>query len=80
MATLNVRLDDELKSNVFDILGNLGITPTEAIRLYFRYIEETGTLPIKPTVISDEEAVLLDTVRHRLTHPEKPIRVTLDEL
>ncbi|EHK91012.1 type II toxin-antitoxin system RelB/DinJ family antitoxin [Aggregatibacter actinomycetemcomitans] len=80
MATLNVRLDNELKQQAYAVLEQLNISPSEAIRLYFQYITENRSLPIKPVIITDKEQELLDTVRYRLANPQKGIKVSLDEL
>ncbi|SUG97893.1 bifunctional antitoxin/transcriptional repressor RelB [Salmonella enterica subsp. enterica] len=45
MATLNVRLDDKLKNEAYAVLEKLNITPTEAVRLLFQYVAETGRMP-----------------------------------
>ena len=55
MATLNVRLDDELKQKTYAILERLNIYPSEEIRLYFQYITENQKLPIKSVSVTDEE-------------------------
>ncbi|EXU74364.1 type II toxin-antitoxin system RelB/DinJ family antitoxin [Erwinia mallotivora] len=80
MATLNVRLDDKLKSKAYAVLNELDISPTEAVRLLFQYIAENERLPLKTLTVSDEEEELLKTVRERLASPRKGIKVTLDEL
>ncbi|AUX71470.1 type II toxin-antitoxin system RelB/DinJ family antitoxin [Erwinia pyrifoliae] len=80
MATLNVRLDDKLKSKAYAVLDELDVSPTEAVRLLFQYIAENERLPLKTLTVSDEEDALLKTVRERLASPQKGIRVTLDEL
>lgn len=80
MATLNVRLDDNLKQQAYAVLNDLNITPSEAIRLYFQYITDNRSLPIKQAVITDEEDELLQTVRYRLANPQPGIKVTLDDL
>lgn len=80
MATLNVRLDENLKQQTYTILEQLNISPSEAIRLYFQYISQNHCLPIKQAVITTEENELLETVRYRLANPQKGIKVTLDEL
>lgn len=80
MATLNVRLDDELKQSTYAVLADLNISPSEAIRLYFQYISENRSLPIKQAVITDEDDELLKTVRYRLANPQPGIKVTLDDL
>ena len=38
-ANLNVRLDPELKKEVQKILDALGLSPTEAVRAYFKQIQ-----------------------------------------
>ena len=80
MATLNVRLDENLKQKTYAVLEQLNISPSEAIRLYFQYISQNQCLPIKQTVITNEEDELLEIVRYRLVNPQKGIKVTLDEL
>lgn len=80
MATLNVRLDDDLKQQTYQVLERLNISPSEAIRLYFQYITENQKLPIKSVIITDEDQALLETVRERLANPQKGIKVSLDEL
>lgn len=80
MATLNVRLDDNLKKEAYAVLEKLDITPTEAVRLLFQYVAENGRMPVKTVTISDSEETLLQSVRERLANPEKGIKVSLDDL
>lgn len=80
MATLNVRLDDKLKNEAYAVLEKLNITPTEAVRLLFQYVAETGRMPVKTVTISDGEEPLIQTVRERLANPQKGIKVSLDDL
>ena len=80
MATLNVRLDDNLKKEAHAVLEKLDITPTEAVRLLFQYVAENGRMPVKTVTISDSEEALLQSVRERLANPEKGIKVSLDDL
>lgn len=80
MATLNVRLDDNLKEEAWTVLEKLNITPTEAVRMLFQYVAENGRMPIKTVTVSDDEEALLKMVRERLANPQKGIRVTLDDL
>ncbi|HCT7897061.1 TPA: type II toxin-antitoxin system RelB/DinJ family antitoxin [Enterobacter cloacae] len=80
MATLNVRLDDKLKNEAYAVLEKLNITPTEAVRLLFQYVAETGRMPVKKVTISDSEDALIQTVRERLANPQKGIKVSLDDL
>ncbi|HEO9146484.1 MULTISPECIES: type II toxin-antitoxin system RelB/DinJ family antitoxin [Enterobacter] len=80
MATLNVRLDDKLKNEAYAVLEKLNITPTEAVRLLFQYVAETGRMPVKTVTISDNEDELIQAVRERLAYPQKGIKVSLDDL
>ncbi|MCG3100021.1 type II toxin-antitoxin system RelB/DinJ family antitoxin [Enterobacter cloacae] len=80
MATLNVRLDDKLKNEAYAVLEKLDITPTEAVRLLFQYVAETGRMPVKTVTISDNEDELIQAVRERLANPQKGIKVSLDDL
>ncbi|HCR5940435.1 TPA: type II toxin-antitoxin system antitoxin RelB, partial [Shigella flexneri] len=54
-------------------------TPSEALRLMLGYIADNERLPFKQTLLSDEDAELVEIVKERLRNP-KPVRVTLDEL
>ena len=80
MATLNVRLDDKLKNEAYAVLEKLNITPTEAVRLLFQYVAETGRMPVKTVTISDNEDELIQVVREWLANPQKGIKVSLDDL
>ncbi|CAM3718555.1 Antitoxin RelB [uncultured Avibacterium sp.] len=80
MATLNIRLDDELKQEAYAALQKMNLTPSEAVRLLFQYVAQNNKFPIQTVLVNDEDLELLETVRHRLAHPEKGIKVSFDEL
>lgn len=80
MATLNVRLDDNLKQQAYAVLADLNVSPSDAVRLFFQYIADNRSLPIKQTVITDEDEELLRIAKHRLENPQGFIEVSLDEL
>ena len=61
------------------MLFRSGVTPSEALRLMLEYIADNERLPFKQTLLSDEDAELVEIVKERLRNP-KPVRVTLDEL
>ena len=44
-ATIHARIEPQIKTNAEEILQNLGITPTEAIRIFYRQISLRGGLP-----------------------------------
>ncbi|HFE3631913.1 TPA: type II toxin-antitoxin system RelB/DinJ family antitoxin [Escherichia coli] len=60
-------------------MEKMGVTPSEALRLMLEYIADNERLPFKQTLLSDEDAELVEIVKERLRKP-KPVRVTLDEL
>ena len=47
MATLNIRLDENLKEQAYLVLDKLGVSPSELVRSIFRYVAEEERLPIK---------------------------------
>jgi RHH-type rel operon transcriptional repressor/antitoxin RelB len=79
MGNINLRIDDELKARSYAALEKMGVTPSEALRMTLEYIAENQKLPFKQTLLSDEDAELVEIVRERLRNP-KPVRVTLDDL
>ncbi|HGO5824103.1 TPA: type II toxin-antitoxin system RelB/DinJ family antitoxin [Mannheimia haemolytica] len=80
MANLNIRIDDNVKQQAFLAFDNLGITPSDAIRSFLTYVADTGKMPIKQIIVSDEDAELYHIVKKRLAEPEKVKNTTLDEL
>ncbi len=79
MGSINLRIDDELKARSYAAPEKMGISPSEALRLTLEYIAENERLPFKQTLLSDEDAELVEIVKQRLRDP-KPVRVTLDDL
>ncbi|MEI6891889.1 MAG: type II toxin-antitoxin system RelB/DinJ family antitoxin [Pontiella sp.] len=44
-ATIHARIEPQIKIQAEGVLHNLGITPTEAIRIFYRQISMRGGLP-----------------------------------
>lgn len=80
MASLNIRVDDELKNTAFAAFERLGIAPSDAVRSFLEYVANTGKMPIKQIIVSDEDADLYDLVRKRINEPQKFKDTTLDDL
>lgn len=80
MSNLNIRIDDAVKQQAFVVFDNLGISPSDAIRSFLAYVAETGKMPIKQVIVSDEEAELYALVKKRLNEQEKIRNTTLDAL
>lgn len=45
MASINIRIDDELKVRAYRELEKLGVTPSELMRQALQYVAERGQLP-----------------------------------
>ena len=80
MATINIRVDDELKDKSYSALKKLGVTPSELLRQTLEYVVQRGALPFKPVLLTDEDEDLILLAKERLNNPLKPIKVTLDDL
>lgn len=81
MATVNFRIDDNLKEKSYAVMHQLGVTPTDIFKNVLQYIAETGKLPVKTVVVSDEDAELLALVKKRLNDPRDMFEeITLDDL
>lgn len=73
-ATIHARIEPQVKTKAEGILHNLGITPTEAIRIFYRQISLRNGLPFSVEVPNecaahtlrksrnDEDIVELDSV------------------
>jgi RHH-type rel operon transcriptional repressor/antitoxin RelB len=77
MASINIRIDDELKARAYQELEKLGVTPSELMRQALQYVAERGQLPFRPVLMTDE--ALIATVRERLAAPQR-VKVALDDL
>lgn len=87
MSTIQVRVDEELKKNAYRALEKLQLSPSDALRLFLRYVAENEKLPFSEVSImvseddeDDEDADILAVVRERIKNPSKRIRVSLDDL
>ena len=84
MTTIQVRIDDELKKNAYQALEKMYLSPSDALRLFLRYVAENQKLPFAEVSVmvseNDNDADILDVVRHRLNNPAKRIRVNLDDI
>lgn len=80
MASINIRIDEDLKDRAYAKLETLGVTPSEVIRQTLEYIASSGKLPFQNEVLTNDEADLITLVRQRLSNPLPPIEVNIDEL
>ena len=80
MGTINLRIDDDLKTRSYAVLEKLGVTPSELLRQTLEYVASQERLPFRTTVVMEEEESLIKLDRERLASPKKGIRVSLDDL
>ena len=79
MASINIRIDDDLKARAYLELERLGVTPSELMRQTLQYVVERGQLPFKPVLMTEDDEALLAKVRERLASPQR-VRVSVDDL
>ncbi|WP_457359474.1 type II toxin-antitoxin system RelB/DinJ family antitoxin [Pseudomonas sp. TE3610] len=79
MASINIRIDDDLKARAYCELEKLGVTPSERVRQVLQYVAERGELPFKPVLVTEDDEPLVATVRERLANPQR-IKVSLNSL
>ncbi|CDL79911.1 type II toxin-antitoxin system RelB/DinJ family antitoxin [Xenorhabdus cabanillasii] len=84
MSTIQIRVDEELKKNAYRAFDKLNLSPSDALRLFLRYVAENEKLPFAEISLMvaehDEDEDILEVVRDRLKNPVKRIRVNLDEI
>jgi RHH-type rel operon transcriptional repressor/antitoxin RelB len=76
VASINVRIDDELKARAYRELEKLGVTPSELMRQALQYVAESGQLPFRPVLMTEGEEALITKVRERLANPQR-VKVSL---
>ncbi|OOR99299.1 addiction module antitoxin [Haemophilus paracuniculus] len=45
-TNFNMRLDDNLRGRAYPILEQYGLTPSQAVRMFFNQIAQTGKIPL----------------------------------
>ncbi|WP_346833189.1 type II toxin-antitoxin system RelB/DinJ family antitoxin [Pseudomonas abietaniphila] len=79
MASINIRVDDDLKARAYRELDRLGVTPSDLMRQALQYVAERGQLPFRPVLLTEEDEALVSLVRERLGAPLR-VKVSLDDL
>lgn len=79
MASINIRIDDDLKARAYLELEKLGVTPSELMRQALQYVADRGQLPFKPVLMTEDDEALMATVRERLASPQR-VKVSIDDL
>ena len=79
MASITVRVDDDLKVRAYRELDRLGVTPSELMRQALKYVAEGGQLPFHPALLRPEDEALVSLARERIAAPRR-VQVSLDDL
>lgn len=79
MASINIRVDDDLKARAYRELEKLGVTPSELMRQALQYVADRGQLPFRTMLMTEEDEALMAVVRERLAAPQR-VKVSLDDL
>lgn len=79
MASINIRVDDDLKARAYRELEKLGVTPSELMRQALQYVADRGQLPFRTMLMTEEDEALMTVVRERLAAPQR-VKVSLDDL
>nr|WP_314491037.1 type II toxin-antitoxin system RelB/DinJ family antitoxin [uncultured Pseudomonas sp.] len=79
MASINIRIDDELKARAYQELERLGVTPSELVRQALQYVAEQGKLPFRSVLMTEEDQDFIAIVKERLASPQR-VKVQLDDL
>ncbi|MCP1660865.1 type II toxin-antitoxin system RelB/DinJ family antitoxin [Neisseria perflava] len=45
-SNFNMRLDDKLRARAYPVLAQYGLTPSQAVRMFFNQIGGTGKVPL----------------------------------
>lgn len=62
MTNLNVRIDERLKNDVEMILGQLGLSISDAVRIYFSQIRNKQGIPFELKVFDEPTAETLKII------------------
>jgi len=80
IATINTRIEPELKEQAETILHKVGLTSAEAVRLFYRQICLHKGLPFDVKIPNKETLKAIHDADKRNTHKTKNINVLFDNL
>lgn len=78
-STISFRINPEIKDMAKPILEAQGLTISDLCQSVLQYVAETGQIPVKKVLLSEEDEELLLIAKERLAEPGS-IAVKLEEL
>lgn len=75
-ATINTRIDSDLKRQAEEIFSGIGLSTSQAIRLFYRQTVQSGGLPFQPNYNLPKET--LEAIRE--SEEGKLTEITMDGL
>lgn len=79
MASIDIRIDDDLAQRPYAELERLGVLPSDLLRQTLQYVAERGTLPFKQALVSEKDEALMAVVATRLVSAQH-VKVSRDDL
>ncbi|MFF7062000.1 type II toxin-antitoxin system RelB/DinJ family antitoxin [Pseudomonas sp. NPDC008258] len=79
MASITLRIDDDLMARAYKELERLGVTPSGLMHHALQHVAEQGKLPFEQAQMAEEDEDLIATADERLTSPQR-VKITLDDL
>ncbi|MCL2077030.1 MAG: type II toxin-antitoxin system RelB/DinJ family antitoxin [Oscillospiraceae bacterium] len=76
-ASLNIRIDKDVKETAAGLLANMGLDHTTAIEMFYRQIIKERRLPFQPTVAQTYGEQLLDIIK-RKNIPHKAVNINAE--
>lgn len=65
-AVIHARIEPRTKRDAEDVLHNIGISPTEAIRIFYRQITLRRGLPFAVAIPNETTVTTLEKSRHNM--------------
>ena len=65
MATIQVRIDDKIKTEADTLFSNLGLDTSTAVRIFISAALETGGIPFPVKLNSNRDIILRDAIARR---------------
>lgn len=63
MANLNIRIDEHLKNDAEAVLGRLGLTASDAVRIFFSQIRNTQSIPFELKIYDNPSPTAIQAIQ-----------------